>query len=198
MSAPLASVYLAPHGETDWTLSRQHTGPTDIPLTRRGERDARRPGDRLKDHTIARVFTGPLQRAKRTCGLAGFAAVAEFAPELAERNYGDCEGKKTIDLHRGRLDRALFRDGCPGCEPVAQVGARAGRVVARLRAFDRDVLPFSSGHFLRVPAARWPGLEPAAGRLFYLSTTTLSISGYERTRSEPALHPWNDAKHVGD
>jgi broad specificity phosphatase PhoE len=198
MSAPLPRVYLARHGETEWTLSHRHTGLTDIPLTQRGERNARRLGERLKDHTFARVFTSPLQRAKRTCELAGFAAVAEVAPELVEWNYGDYEGKTTTDIRKGRPAWGLFRDGCPGGESVAQVGARADGVIARLRALDRDVLLFSSGHFLRVLAARWLGLEAGAGRLFYLSTATLSILGYEHTHSEPALLLWNDAKHVGD
>jgi broad specificity phosphatase PhoE len=198
MSAPLPRVYLARHGETEWTLSHRHTGLTDVPLTPRGERNARRLGERLQGHTFARVFTSPLQRAKRTCELAGFAAVAEVAPELVEWNYGDYEGKTTIDVRKGRPAWDLFRDGCPGGESVAQVGARADGVIARLRAFDRDALLFSSGHFLRVLAARWLGLGPGAGRLFYLSTATLSILGYEHTRSEPALLLWNDAKHVGD
>jgi broad specificity phosphatase PhoE len=120
------------------------------------------------------------------------------APELVEWNYGDYEGKKTIDIRKERPDWDLFRDGCPGGESVAQVGLRADGIVARLRKFDQDVLLFSSGHFLRVLAARWLGLEPAAGRFFYLSTATLSILGYEHTRNEPAIHLWNDAKHVGD
>jgi broad specificity phosphatase PhoE len=198
MSDALPRVYLARHGETEWTLSRQHTGLTDIPLTQRGERNARRLGERLRDHTFVRVFTSPLQRAKRTCELAGYGAVAVVAPELVEWNYGDYEGRKTVDIRKERPDWELFRDGCPNGESVAAVGARADGVIARLRAFDRDVLLFSSGHFLRVLAARWLGLEPGAGRLFYLSTATLSILGYEHDRSEPALHLWNDAKHVGD
>ena len=198
MGDPLPRVYLARHGETEWTLSHQHTGLTDIPLTERGERNARRLGDRLKGLTFARVFTSPLQRAHRTCELAGFGAAAQVAPELVEWDYGDYEGLKTEDIRKERPGWELFRDGCPGGESVAQVAARANHVIARLRAFDQDVLLFSSGHFLRVLTARWLGLEPGAGRLFYLSTATLSMLGYEHTRSEPALHLWNDAKHVGD
>lgn len=198
MSEPLPRVYLARHGETAWTLSHQHTGLTDIPLTERGERNARRLGEHLKDHTFARVFTSPLQRARRTCELAGFGGVAAVAPELVEWNYGDYEGKITSEIRKERPDWDLFRDGCPNGESVAAIGGRADGVIARLRAFDRDVLLFSSGHFLRVLAARWLGLEAGAGRLFYLSTATLSILGYEHTRGEPALHLWNDAKHVGD
>jgi broad specificity phosphatase PhoE len=198
MSAPLPRVYLARHGETEWTLSGQHTGLTDIPLTPRGERNARRLGERLKDHTFVAVFTSPLQRAKRTCELAGYGAVARVAPELVEWNYGDYEGMKTVDIRKQSPDWDLFRDGCPNGESVADVCARADGVIARIRAFDRDILLFSSGHFLRVLTARWLGLEPGAGRLFYLSTATLSILGYYHDRSEPALHLWNDAKHVGD
>lgn len=198
MSERLPRVYLARHGETEWTLSRQHTGLTDIPLTERGERNARRLGERLRDHTFARVLTSPLQRAKCTCELAGFGAVAEIAPDLVEWDYGDYEGRTTADIHKERPDWDLFRDGCPGGETVAQVGARADQVIAPLRASDLDVLLFSSGHFLRVLTARWLGLEAGAGRLFFLATATLSILGYEHNRRKPALHLWNDAKHVGD
>ena len=198
MSDPLPRVYLARHGETEWTLSRQHTGLTDIPLTERGERNARRLGERLRDHTFERGFTSPLQRAKRTCALAGYGAAAAVDPNLVEWNYGDYEGLKTSDIRKDRPDWQLFRDGCPNGESVADVGARADGVVDRLRALGGDVLLFSSGHFLRVLAARWLGLPPAAGRLFYLGTATLSILGYEHTLSEPALRLWNDAKHVAE
>jgi broad specificity phosphatase PhoE len=198
MSDPLPRVYLARHGETEWTLSRQHTGLTDIPLTSRGERDADRLGERLRDHTFAQIFTSPLQRAKRTCEIAGYGAVAVVDADLVEWDYGDYEGKKTIDIRKERAGWELFRDGCPNGESVTDISARADRVVARLRAFDQDVLLFSSGHFLRVLAARWLGLEAAAGRLFYLSTATVSILGYEHTRNEPVLQLWNDARHVGD
>jgi broad specificity phosphatase PhoE len=198
MSDPLPRVYLARHGETEWTLSGQHTGLTDIPLTQRGERNARRLGERLKDHTFVAVFTSPLQRAKRTCELAGYGVVARVAPELVEWDYGDYEGMKTVDIRKQRPDWELFRDGCPNGESVADVCARADGVIARIRAFDRDILLFSSGHFLRVLTVRWLGLEPGDGRLFYLSTATLSILGYDHNRGEPALHLWNDAKHVGD
>jgi probable phosphoglycerate mutase len=198
MTAPLPRVYLARHGETEWTLSHQHTGLTDIPLTARGERNARRLGERLKGIPFARVFTSPLQRAKRTCELAGYGGVAEVGPELVEWNYGDYEGRKSADIRKERPDWQLFRDGVPNGETVAEIGARADRVSARVRAIDQDVLLFSSGHFLRVLAARWLGLEPGAGRLFYLGTATLSILGYEHSKNEPALHLWNDSKHVGD
>jgi probable phosphoglycerate mutase len=198
MSQSLPSVYLARHGETAWTVSGQHTGLSDIPLTERGERNARRLGERLRGLTFARVFTSPLQRARRTCELAGFGPVAEVDPDLVEWNYGAYDGRKTEDIRKVRPDWQLFRDGCPGGESVAEVGARADRVVARLRPIGGEVLLFSSGHFLRVLGARWLGLEPAAGRLLYLGTATLSVVGYEHSRSEPVVRLWNDGRHVGD
>src|SRR5262245_54859831 len=157
MSNPLPVVYLARHGETAWTISGQHTGKTDLPLTERGERNAARLGERLKGMTFAKVFSSPLQRAKRTCELAGFAKVAVPDPDLVEWDYGEYEGMKTADIRKGRPDWEIFRDGCPNGENAAAVGARADRVIARLRAIDADVLVFSSSHFLRVFAARWLG-----------------------------------------
>jgi probable phosphoglycerate mutase len=198
MSQPPPAVYLARHGETAWTVSGQHTGLTDIPLTERGERNARRLGERLKGLTLAKVLTSPLQRARRTCELAGFGPVAQVDSELVEWNYGAYEGRKTVDILKERPSWQLFRDGCPGGESPAEVGARADRVIARLRALEGDLLLFSSGHFLRVLAARWLGLEAAAGRYFLLTVATLSILGYEHDKTEPVLRLWNDARHVGD
>jgi probable phosphoglycerate mutase len=197
MRAKLPAVYLARHGETEWSLSGQHTGRTDLPLTERGERNARRLGERLKGQTFARVLTSPLQRAARTAGLAGFGAAAEKDPDLVEWDYGEYEGKTTAEIRKGRPGWQLFRDGCPGGETLAAIGARADRVIARLRAVSGDVLVFSSGHFLRVLAARWLGLDPSAGRLFLLSTASLSILGYEHDLDEPAVRLWNDDRHVG-
>jgi probable phosphoglycerate mutase len=196
MSRPLPAIYLARHGETAWTVSGQHTGLTDIPLTQRGEGNARRLGERLKGLTFAAVFTSPLQRARRTCEMAGFGASATADPDLVEWNYGDYEGKTTAEILKERPDWDLFRDGCPGGESMASVGARADRVIARLRAIGGDVLVFSSGHFLRVLGARWLGLEPAAGRYFYLGTAALSIAGYEHNLSGPVVRLWNDRNHV--
>jgi broad specificity phosphatase PhoE len=198
MSESLPSVYLARHGETEWTVSKQHTGLTDLPLTARGERNARALGERLKGLTFTHVFTSPLQRAARTCELAGFGKDAVVDPDLVEWNYGAYEGLKTADIRRQRPDWQLFRDGCPGGETVAEIGARADRVIARLRLLEGDVLLFSSGHFLRVLTARWLGLEPSSGRLFYLGTATLSVVGYERDKTEPVIRLWNDARHVGE
>jgi broad specificity phosphatase PhoE len=196
MSEALPVIYLARHGETAWSLSGQHTGLTDLPLTERGERNARLLGERLRGLTFARVFTSPLQRAVRTCELAGFGAVAEVDSDLVEWNYGDYEGRRTVEIHAERPDWQLFRDGCPGGESRDQVGARADRVVNRVRAIQGDVLLFSSGHFLRVFAARWLGLEPAGGRYFLLSTASLSALGYEHNLSEPVIRLWNETHHV--
>lgn len=190
-------VYLARHGETAWTISCQHTGMTDLPLTARGEVEAGQLGERLGGLFFAGVLTSPLQRAVRTCELAGFGAAAEVEPDLLEWNYGAYEGRTSADIRAERPDWQLFRDGCPGGESPDQVGARADRVARRVRAMSGDVLLFSSGHFLRVFAARWLGLEPGAGRYFLLGTASLSAVGYEHDRSEPAIRLWNDIPHPG-
>jgi probable phosphoglycerate mutase len=197
MSDALPVLYLARHGETAWSLSSQHTGLTDLPLTERGERNARQLGERLRGLTFAKVFTSPLQRAARTCELAGFGGAAEVDRDLVEWDYGKYEGRKTADIHKERPGWYIFRDGCPGGESPDQVGARADRVVSRVRAVQGDVLLFSSGHFLRVLAARWLGLEPGAGRYFLLSTASLSALGYEHNRSQPIIRLWDDTRHVG-
>jgi broad specificity phosphatase PhoE len=195
--ADLPRVHLARHGETAWSLSGQHTGLTDIPLTERGERNARRLGERLTGLTVAHVYTSPLVRARRTCELAGFARAA-IDPDLVEWDYGGYEGRTSRDIHGERPDWQLFRDGAPDGESVGDVAARADRVIARVRALDGDTLLFSSGHFLRVLAARWLGLEAGSGRLFYLATASFSTLGYEHTTREPVLRLWNDVRHVGD
>ena len=191
-------VYLARHGETEWSLSGQHTGFTDLPLTKRGESNACRLKERLRGLSFAKVFTSPLQRAKRTCELSGFGAVAEIDRDLVEWNYGDYEGRRTAEIHTERPDWQLFRDGCPGGESPSEVGARADRTIQRIRAVEGNVLLFSSGHFLRVLAARWLGLEAGAGKFFLLSTASLSALSYEHNLSEPVIRLWNDDSHVGD
>ncbi len=198
MSDALPVLYLARHGETAWSLSSQHTGLTDLPLTERGEGNARRLGERLKGLTFAKVFTSPLQRAARTCELAGFGGTAEVDRDLLEWDYGKYEGRKTVDIHKERPGWFIFRDGCPGGESPEQVGARADRVVHRIRALGGDVIVFSSGHFLRVLAARWLGLPPGHGRYFLLSTASLSALSYEHNLSQPAVRLWDDTQHVGD
>jgi len=197
MSEPLQTIYLARHGETAWSLSGQHTGLTDLPLTERGERNARRLGERLNGLTFAKVFTSPLQRAARTCELAGFGERAQIDRDLLEWNYGQYDGRTTAQIRSSRPDWQLFRDGCPGGEMPQQVAERADRIVNRVRAVGGDVLLFSSGHFLRVLAARWLGLEPAAWKYFMLGTASLSALGYERDPSQPVIRFWDDTRHVG-
>jgi len=197
MCEVLPVVYLARHGETAWSVTGQHTGLTDLPLTERGERNARRLGERLQGLSFAKVFVSPLQRARRTCELAGFVDRAEIDADLVEWNYGRYEGLRSADIHKERPDWQLFRDGCPGGESPQQVGARADCVVSRVRAVPGDVLLFSSGHFLRVLAARWLGLAPACGRYFLLSTASLSALSYEHRLADPAIRLWDDTRHVG-
>jgi len=193
----LPIIYLARHGETAWSLSGQHTGLTDLPLTERGQRNARQLGERLAGLTFAKVFTSPLQRAARTCALAGFGEMAEVDRDLVEWDYGDYEGRRTAEILAERPDWSLFRDGCPRGESPDQVGDRADRVVSRLRGVQGNVLLFSSGHFLRVLAARWLGLDPAAARYFLLSTASVSALGYEHNLYEPVIRLWDDTQHVG-
>jgi broad specificity phosphatase PhoE len=197
MSEVLPQVYLARHGNTAWTLTGQHTGLTDLPLTPNGESNARRLGERLKGMTFAKVFTSPLQRATRTCELAGFGGVAETDPDLVEWNYGEYEGLRSDEILRERPDWQLFRDGAPGGESPEQIGARADRVVQRVRAVVGNVLLFSSGHFMRVLTARWLALGLAsAGRCFLLSPASLSALSYEHNLSQPVIRLWNDDHHV--
>ena len=197
MGVELPIVYLARHGETAWTISGQHTGLTDLPLTERGERSARQLGERLKGLTFSLVLTSPLQRAARTCELAGFKPLAEVDKDLVEWDYGQYEGRRTADIRAERPNWELFRDGCPGGESPQQVSVRADRIVRRARAAPGDVLLFTSGHFLRVLAVRWLGLEPSVNcKFFMLSTTSLSALGYEHERSRPVIRLWNETRHV--
>ncbi len=202
---PHPVVALARHGETEWSLSGQHTGLTDLPLTANGEDQARRLGGRLRGMAFARVLTSPLRRAARTCELAGFgrgemvrgaAVPTETDPDLVEWDYGDYEGVRTAEILRTRPGWQLFRDGCPGGESPGEAGARADRVIARVRAAEGDTLLFSSGHFSRVLAARWLGLPPGAGAYFILNTASLSLLGYEHDLTEPAIRLWNDTRHL--
>ena len=196
MSEYLPRVYLARHGETAWSLSGQHTGTTDIPLTGNGERNARQLGERLKGLKFAEVFTSPLQRARRTCDLAGFGSEAVVEPNLAEWNYGDYEGLRTVEIRQQRPDWNLFRDGCPGGESVEQISSRADRAITRVRAVHGDALLFAHGHILRVLAARWFGLPGSGARYFGLGTAALSILGYEHDLQDPVIQLWNSVEHV--
>ncbi|HVX15174.1 MAG TPA: histidine phosphatase family protein [Pirellulales bacterium] len=198
MAEQLPIVYVARHGETEWSLTGQHTGLTDIPLTPRGEQNARELGKRLRNlgATFRGVFTSPLDRARRTCVLAGFGEQAEVDADLVEWNYGSYEGRRTADILKERPDWLLFRDGCPGGESFAALTARADRVIARLRAVEGDVLVFGHSHFSRVLAARWLGQPVQDARFFVLGTASLSGLGFEHTRNEPTIRFWNDDRHL--
>jgi probable phosphoglycerate mutase len=196
MAEALPEVYLARHGETAWTVSGQHTGRTDLPLTERGERNAVALGGRLRGGTFPRVLVSPLGRARRTCELAGYLPGAEVLPDLTEWDYGSYEGRRTSDIRTERPGWYLFRDGCPEGESVSDVGARADRVIALLRAAGGDALLFGHGHFFRVLAARWIGLSPGDACHFLLSTASLSVLSYEHTLDDPAVRLWNDDRHV--
>jgi probable phosphoglycerate mutase len=194
MTETLPVVYLVRHGETAWSLSGQHTGRTDLPLTERGEQQAHALAERLRGLSFVKVLTSPSQRARRTAELAGFGRVAEVDPDLAEWDYGLYEGRRTVEILAERPDWQLFRDGCPGGETPEQVGGRADRVIKRIRDLRGNVAIISSAHILRVLAARWLGLEPAGGRYFVLSTASLSELGYEHNLNEPVIRLWNETR----
>jgi broad specificity phosphatase PhoE len=192
MEAPLPVVCLARHGETAWSITGQHTGLTDLPLTEQGDRNARRLGQRLSGQNYRRIFTSPLKRATRTCELAGFGNTAEVDRLLVEWNYGKYEGRSSAEIRRERPDWDLFLDGAPGGETPEDVSTRADRVIERIRAIQDNVLLFSSGHFLRVLATRWLNLEASMGRHLLLSTASLSVLGYEHDLLHPVIQLWND------
>ncbi len=196
MNEALPQVYLARHGETEWTVTGQHTGRTDLRLTRRGEDNARGLAARLRGMTFDRVFVSPLQRARRTCELAGFGDRAISIADLTEWDYGSYEGRRTAEIRQGRPGWHLFRDGCPGGESVADIGVRADRVRGRIRSLPGHVLIFGHGHFFRVLAARWLGLSPGEGSHFVLGTAALSTLGYEHGPDDPAILLWNDDRHA--
>ena len=187
-------VVLVRHGETEWSRSGRHTGRTDVPLTDLGRHQAELLGRRLRGRSFALVLTSPLGRARETCRLAGLGEGGLLRDELREWDYGEYEGITTPEIRSRRPDWFLWRDGCPGGETAAEVGARADRVVAELRAAGGDCAVFGHGHMLRVLAARWLGLPPGEGRLLGLSTATLSVLGYER--ETPVLWLWNEASHL--
>jgi probable phosphoglycerate mutase len=192
MPRDMPKLFLARHGDTAWTDSHQRTGRTDIPLNEAGEERARLLGERLRRCSFARVFTSPLQRASRTCDLAGFGATAELDPDLVEWDYGRFEGMLTKNILKQRPGWELYRDGCPEGESPGQVASRADRFIARARAVEGDVLAFSSGHIIRMIAARWLGLPPQAGRIFYCRPASVGVLGYEhKNRDEPIVGPWN-------
>ena len=196
MSSDLPRLFLARHGDTAWTDSRQRTGRTDLPLNERGEERARGLGERLQRFSFARVFTSPLQRASKTCALAGYGAVAEVDPDLVEWDYGGFEGKLTRQVLQERPRWEMFRDGCPHGESPEDVAARADRFIARVRGLEGDVLAFSSAHIIRMIAARWLGLPPGAGRFFFRRPASVGVLGFEHdSRDEPIISLWNYVTH---
>jgi broad specificity phosphatase PhoE len=188
----LTRVYLVRHGETEWSVSGRHTGRTEVPLTVVGEDEGRELGARLRGIPFGGVQTSPRQRAVRTCQLAGFGPVAEVDPDLAEWDYGDYEGQRSVEIHGTRPDWNLFRDGCPGGESPAQVTDRADRVIARLRLMQGEIAVFSHGHFGRVLGVRWIGLSVRHAQSLLLRTASLSILSYDHGRADqPAIALWN-------
>ncbi len=182
-------VVLVRHGETEWSKSGRHTSRTDIPLTDDGRARARALAPVLADHHFALVLTSPRRRAIETCELAGFGAAAHVSDDLAEWDYGDFEGRTTADIRRERPGWTVWSDVSPGGETAEQVGVRADRVIARVRALDGDAICFSHGHMLRVLAARWVGLAPTDGKRFALDVGALCVLGWER--EQPVLARWN-------
>ncbi|WP_422928847.1 histidine phosphatase family protein [Singulisphaera sp. PoT] len=196
MNSPLPEVFLVRHGETEWSISRQHTGRTDIPLTSAGEANARGLGTRLQPVAFNHVFVSPLLRARQTCELAGLGEKAVVDRDLMEWDYGAFEGMRTDEIRQTRPEWDLFRDGCPDGESLEAIAARADRVVARLRECEGKTLVFSHSHFLRVLATRWLGCPAGNARHLVLQTGGLSIVGYEHDVTEPAIRLWNDTGHL--
>jgi probable phosphoglycerate mutase len=195
MSLHLPRLFLARHGDTAWTDARRKTGRTDLPLNEQGEDRARQLGERLRQFTFGSVFTSPLRRASRTCELAGFGERAQADPALLEWDYGRFEGKLSAEIQQNQPGWELFRDGCPAGESAQDVAARADRFIARVQNLEGDILAFSSGHIIRMIAARWLGLEPAAGRFFFCRTASVGVLGFEHERrDEPIIGLWNYIK----
>jgi broad specificity phosphatase PhoE len=182
-------IVLVRHGETEWSRAGKHTGRTDIPLTEQGKREAAAIGAVLGERRFGIVLTSPLGRAEETCRLAGYGDRAVRSPDLMEWDYGAYEGVTTAAIRKTRPGWTLWHDGVPDGETAADVGARADRALAPLFAGTGDALIFAHGHFLRVLAARWLGLEPTEGRLFALDPATISVLGQER--EAPVIRLWN-------
>ena len=189
MADPARRVFAIRHGETEWSLNGRHTGTTDIPLTDNGRRLAMQLRPMLARTSFVTVLTSPLKRARETCELAGLGGSAVVDPDLVEWNYGKYEGLTPAQIHATAPGWLIFRDGCPGGETPAEIGARVDRVIARVRAVEGDVALFAHGHVLRVLGACWLGLPPEAGQHFLLDTGTLNILSYYR--GVPALKTWN-------
>ncbi len=189
-------LYLIRHGETEWALSGRHTGLTDISLTANGEEEARRLGRRLRQIAFAHVLTSPLKRARQTCALVGLDNVPVIEPDLAEWEYGDYEGMRSVDIRKDRPDWSIFRDGCPHGEMPAAIGDRADRLIARLRRLEAKVALFSHGQFGGVLAARWIGLPLVEARHFPLDTASLSIFACNPHHPDVSVIAlWNASDH---
>lgn len=189
VSTRTPEIVLVRHGETEWSRTGRHTGRTDVPLTEQGRREAEAVGVALRKRRFALVLMSPLERAAETCRLAGMADSAVRRDELQEWDYGDYEGLKTIDIRRDHPGWTVWRDGVPGGETLAEVGARVDRVIEELRRTAGDVAVFAHGHLLRVLAARWVGLESGAGRLLALDPGSISVLGFERETA--VIRSWN-------
>jgi probable phosphoglycerate mutase len=187
-------LFLVRHGETDWAASGRHTGWTDIPLNDRGRRQAAQLAERLTGESFDRVFSSPLSRALETCRLVGLGDRVIVDPDLREWDYGEYEGRKTDEIREEVPGWTIWSDDVPGGETIAAVAMRLDRVIARALESDGDVAVFGHGHALRILAARWLGLGPAAGAMFELSTATISRLGWERERS--VIELWNEAAHL--
>ncbi|MFF3545539.1 histidine phosphatase family protein [Streptomyces platensis] len=195
-----ARIFLARHGQTEWSLSGRHTGRTDVPLLEEGRRGAKLLGERLHRAPWdglpgVEVRTSPLVRAKETCELAGFGDRAQPWDALMEVDYGAYEGLTPAEIKSGRPDWLIWRDGVPEGETLAEVAARADEVVSWARSADRDVLVFAHGHILRTLGARWLGLDISFGARIRLEPTSLSVLGW--AYGEPAIERWNDTGHLG-
>lgn len=196
MSQALPMVFLVRHGETAWTLTAQHTGRTDLPLNEQGERQAREVGARLTALRFDRVLSSPLVRARRTAELAMPLSSVETDDDLTEWDYGGYEGRSTADIEVERPGWRLFRDGCPGGETLDSVGARADRVIGRIRARGGTVAIVAHREILRILAVRWIGLAAIEGRRLLLATASLSVLGYDHDLTEPVMHAWNAASRT--
>jgi probable phosphoglycerate mutase len=189
---PPLRLVLIRHGQTEWSLDGRHTGRTDLPLTARGEDDARALAPLLHGMTIARVFTSPAVRARATCDLAGCGAAAEIEPDLAEWDYGAFEGRRSADILADRPGWNIYRDGCPGGESAAQIAARADRLIARLALLSGTIALFSHGQFSGALTSRWIAQPVAFGRHLLLATAGFGILG--SNPDHPALRViahWN-------
>jgi len=192
MATKLPQLFLVRHGDTEWTVARKHTGRTDIPLNPLGEKRAAQLGERLRGFSFTHVYTSPLQRASKTCELAGFGAKAEVDRDLVEWDYGRFEGMLTADIVKERPNWELFRDGCPGGESPGDVAARADRFVAKAQKSTGNVVAFSSGHTIRMITARWLKMSPETARVFYCRPASIGVLGFEHDRrDEPVLQLWD-------